>query len=67
MLHNFFIRGPPEAIEMDLSQEGPDQTFDSLHEINCKLFLRFATVVNPIKHLTLVKNNSRVVIQAIFY
>ena len=30
----FFIRGPPEALEMDLSQEGPDQTFDPLHEIN---------------------------------
>ena len=24
---------PPEALEMDLSQEGPDQTFDPLHEI----------------------------------
>ena len=34
MLRNFFIRGPPEALEMDLSQEGPDQTFDPLHEIN---------------------------------
>ena len=34
MLHNFFIQGPPEAVEMDLSQEGPDQTFDPLHEIN---------------------------------
>ena len=34
MLGNFFIRGPPEALEIDLSQEGPDQTFDPLHEIN---------------------------------
>ena len=29
-----FIQGPPEAVEMDLSKEGPDQTFDLLHEIN---------------------------------
>ena len=28
MLCNFFIRGPPEALEMDLSQEGPDQNFE---------------------------------------
>lgn len=28
MLRNFFIRGPPEALEMDLSQEGPDQNFE---------------------------------------
>ena len=28
MLHIFFIRGPPEAVEMDLSQEGPDQNFE---------------------------------------
>ena len=28
MLRNFFIPGPPDALEMDLSQEGPDQTFE---------------------------------------
>ena len=28
MLRNVFTQGPPEALEMDLSQEGPNQNFE---------------------------------------
>ena len=43
MSRNFFIRGPPEALEMDLSQEGPDQNFENSIKSNSRNILSYAT------------------------
>ena len=42
MLRNFFIRGPPEALEMELSQEGPDQTFENSINAGNQILRTFA-------------------------
>ena len=44
MLRNFFIRGPPEALEMDLSQEGPDQNFEYSINAGNQILRTFALI-----------------------
>ena len=44
MLRNFFIRGPPEALEMDLSQEGPDQNFEYIIDAGNQILRTFSLI-----------------------
>ena len=44
MLRNSFIRGPHEALEMDLSQEGPDQNFESSINAGNQILRTFAFI-----------------------